>query len=53
MLTIKNLAQKALDLGLNKNNLPIEITNQSDSICSRTQVNWRSFLSTHKKLSIV
>jgi hypothetical protein len=36
MDTISRLAQKALDLGLNKNNLKIEITNQSDSNCPRS-----------------
>jgi lipocalin len=35
--TIHRLAKIALDLGLNKNNLSIEITNQSDQICQRTE----------------
>jgi hypothetical protein len=43
------LAKIALDLGLNKNNLPIEITNQNDQICPRTKVNWESFFKLHKK----
>ena len=37
MQTINRLAKVALDLGLNKNNLDIEITNQSDQICTRSK----------------
>jgi len=44
--TIDILAKKALDLGLNKNNLSIEITNQTDSICQRSDfLNFKSFIS--------